>query len=861
VSGVAPAAAGESPAARLTSLRTRLGLSQEQLARELGVSFASVNRWESGHTRMSARALRALAEFEARTAAATPAPPGEPVDEAGAGPAPPDAPPETGGSAGPGPRGSLPVAQSSFVGRSSELAALSRLLGESRLVTLLGPGGAGKTRLAIEALRRLPATAEVTFIPLEPVRRPDTLLSAVALGLRVRDQPGLDLAASVEAALRAAPRTVVLDGAEHLRAEVADLVSRLLGSVPGLRIVVTSRLLLGAEGELCWTVPPLTCPSAAEPASGVASSDAVQLFMARARERLPGLTDADVAPHAIAELCRRLDALPLAIEMIAGWVGTLSVQEILQQPAVLLDEETAGDGTGRRLADVMRASYDLLRPDQQRLLPVLSVFAGAFTLDDAQAVSGGGPAVARLIRGLVDSSWLSVIRGAERNRFAMLETMRAFAAALPAGPDDDGPDPRARHAAHFAALAQASETGLAGPDAADWNARLEAAAADFAVAFGWAEETGHTGLGLELSASLWRWWLQSGRLTVGRGWLNRFLDRAGGRRDEPTGSACCAAAILAAENGDYAEATRLGRLALGIFEQLGLPARTALAATVLGSAHRYLGERAAARRCFERAMSLRETIGDRQGVSTALNNLALLEGDDGNLDRARELFEQTLAIKRQLGDRQSLALGLNNLSDVLIRAGRLDEAVPVLAEAAGFAAELGNPQLVGTVRCNQGDVAARQLNWPQAAEYYQEAMAAHQQAGHANDAVLAMIGLGRAEHGLGRTAAAVARLRDAEVIAGQIASPQRLAEVRAALAETGPAPGAGELPDGLTARQAEVLRLLAGGRSNKQIASELFLSPATVERHLATIYRKLGLAGRVGATRYAVRHGLAGPPG
>jgi non-specific serine/threonine protein kinase len=833
----------DSPAARLASLRARLGLSQEQLARELGVSFATVNRWETGHTRMSPRAARALAEFEARGAAGPPAAP-EPVGRL------PSAAmaPET-----------LPVAQSSFVGRADELAELCALLAQSRLITLIGPGGVGKTRLAIEAIRRQPAAADVAFIPLEPVRQPELLMSAVAFGLRVRDQPGMTLQASVEAALHTMPRLVVLDGAEHLRAEVAELVSRLLSSVPGVRIVVTSRLLLGAPGEVCWTVPPLTCPSAAAPVSDIASSDAVRLFMARAGERLPGFSSADVAPHAIAELCRRLDSLPLAIELIAGWVGTLSVHEILQQQAVLLDQEVFEDGSpgGRGLADVMRASYDLLRPEERALLPVLSVFAGAFTLDDAKAVSGAGPALPRTIRGLVDSSWLAVTHGGQHNRFTMLATMRAFAAAL-LDEQGDGPVLRARHAAHFAELARSSEPGLSGPDEAGWNTRLEAAVADFGLAFGWAEESGGIDLGLDLGASLWRWWLRSGRLTVGRDWLGRFLARAGQRRDERTGSAFCAAAILAAENGDYREAIRQGQLSLAIFEQLDLPARTALAATVLGSAHRYLGDSAAARRSFERALDLRQRTGDRQGVSAAMNNLALLEGDDGNLGRARELFEQTLAIKRQLGERQSVAVGLCNLADVLIKTGRLDAATSSLAEAAGLAADVGNPQLIGTVHCNQGDVAARQQHWPEAAEHYRAAMVAHQQVGHTNDAVLAMIGLGRADFKLGRADEANRLLRDAEVIAEQLASPQRLAEVRAALAEVG-AKVSGVLPDGLTARQAEVLRLLAAGLSNKQIASELYLSPATVERHLATIYRKLNLTGRVEATRYAVRTGLAGP--
>ena len=569
-------------------------------------------------------------------------------------------------SSPPAPAGpTLPVAQSSFIGRDRELGELVGLLESSRLLTLIGPGGAGKTRLAVEAVSRAAPAVPVTFIPLETVRQPE-LITALAAGVRVPDQAGVPLAESVAAALAETPRLIVLDGAEHLRDAVAALAGQLLGAAPAVRIVVTSRVLLGAPGEVCWTVPPLDCPSAAAGVADIAGSDAVQLFVARARERLPGFSVEDVPPHAIGELCRRLDGLPLAIELIAGWVGALSVREILQQRAVLLDQDAPGAGPsrGRRLVDVVRASYDLLQPEEQRLLAVLSVFAGSFTVADAQAVSGAGPAVAHLIRGLVDSSWLVVTRGSEHNRFSMLDTMRTFAAARLAE-SGTGPAVRQRHAEHFAVLAQGSETGLVGRDAAEWTARLASATADLDQALHWLEDHGDLRLGLDMGAAMWRWWLLRGRLSYGRAWLGRLLARAGQRHDESAGRAFCSAALLAAENGDYGEAVRQARLALRILEPLGAPDRTATAATVLGSAYRYLGDLAAARRSFAMAMKLRAGLGDRRALSAALNNMALLEVDDGDLARARELFEQALVIKRQLGERRSLAIGLANLGDLL----------------------------------------------------------------------------------------------------------------------------------------------------------------------------------------------------
>jgi predicted ATPase/DNA-binding CsgD family transcriptional regulator/DNA-binding XRE family transcriptional regulator len=835
---------------RLRHLRRRLGLSQEQLARRLGVSFATVNRWESGRTQISARSLATLAELEESVAA----------DGAD-------------GPGGPGDSTALPVARSSFVGRERELAELAQLLLQARLITLIGPGGVGKSRLAAQVLGRRPADADVVFVPLEQVRYPRTLASALASRLQVHDQQSTPLIQSLQAALSAGKRKLLLlDGAERLADQVAELAGELLDAVPELRIVVTSRVVLGVPGEVCWTVPPLGSPAASAETADIADSDAVRLFIARASERLPDFRASDVAPGAIAELCRRLDGLPLAIELIAGWVGTLSVREILQQRAVLLDSEPAqrgqpGQHGGRRLADVLQVSYDLLTAEQQRRLAMLSVLAGPFRIADVQAVLDvDGPTAIATTRALVDSSWLMVTRGGEQNVFSLLETIATFT-ALQLEKSKDGPAARRRHALHFASVAAESELELAGPDAADWAARLESAVPDLDLAMHWAGENGDTDLGLHVSSALWRWWLFSGRLAVGRDWLGKFLTTVGDRTDEVTGRAYCAAAVLAAENGDYSEAVRQAELAMAIFGPLGLKTRMTLAATVIGSANRYLGNHEGARRGFERAMELRAELADRRGMSVAINNLALLELDEGNTDRAQRLFEQALAIKREFGERRSIAVGLANLADVLIRTGQWDAAETVLTEGAGLAA--GNPQLIGTIACNQGALAAHRQDWALATERFEAAIAASQAGGHPHDVIEAMIGLARVRAQAGDQPGAVARLRAAQALAAEIGNPQLLAAAEAALAEISqpdaasasqPQPSRPSLPDNLTRRQAEVLVLLAAGLSNKQIAAELYLSTATVERHLATIYRNLGLGGRVEAARFAMEHGLAAQP-
>jgi predicted ATPase/DNA-binding CsgD family transcriptional regulator len=849
------------------------------------VSFATVNRWESGRTQLSARALTALAELEAEVAErSTSRAGGSSASTSSAGSSRPGSSSvsgqaQSGARSNTTPADQLPVARSSFVGRARELEELAALIGRSRLVTLIGPGGAGKTRLATELLSRDFADACLVFMPLEQVRDPRTLSASLASRLRVHDRQGIPLIESIRDTLAASPRLLLLDGAERLADQVAELVGDLLASVPELRVIVTSRVVLGIPGEVCWTVPPLACPSVTADASDIAASDAVQLFIARASERLPDFRASDVAPHAIAELCRRLDGLPLAIELIAGWVGTLSIREILQQRAILLDSEPSqvGQHSGRRLADVLQVSYDLLSPEQQRRLAMLSVFGGSFRIDDIQAILGIDALTAvATTRLLVDSSWLVVTRGPQQNLFSMLETIKTFA-TLQLEKTGDGPAARQRHALHWASVAADSEQGLGGPDAAEWTRRLEVASPDVYLALHWADEHSDTDLGLDISASLWRWWLVRGRLAIGRKWLARFLTQAGQRDDERAGRALCSAAVLAAENGDYPEAIRTAERAMAIFEPLGLKLRMTLAATVLGSAHRYLGDTETARLNFETAVRLREELGDRRGLSIAINNIALLELDLDNTGRARELLEQALSIKREFGEQRSIALGLANLAAVLIKTGEWDAAERLLDEGVVMAD--GNPQLIGTFRANQGELAAHREEWAVAAEHFRAAIAASEAGGHPHDSIEPMIGLGRVYHQTGQHDQAISELRRARALAADIGNAHRLAEADAALAEiTGPsdtappesaarvspAPASGpphraSRPGNLTARQADVLRLLAAGLSNKQIAAELYLSPATVERHLATIYRNLGLAGRVEAARFAIDHGIADP--
>ena len=823
---------GTDPPIRLRELRAALGLSQEKLARRLGVSFATVNRWETGRNPISERAasvLRELAEQARRPAA-------EPVAAV-----------------------ARQEPRSEFVGRERELDRLRGLSSANRLLCLVGPGGVGKTRLAVELARSLDSVLPTTFVELGSIREPRLVTSFIAARLGARDRPGATGAQALSAAIGTAPRLLVLDEAEQVRDEVADVAAKLLADAPALRILVTRRRALGAHGERTWAVPPLECPPPGADQRAYAESDAVRLFAARARERVSRFDLAGADLSRVGELCRRLGGLPLAIELIAGWIGTLSVAEILAHQATLLDGRPGVPGEADLLRGVIEASYALLDEAERALLPRLAVFAGPFTLSDTSAVTGIAlPELIHSIRALAEASWLQVHGDGPENRFVLLETIRSYAARMQTAANG-GQALRERHARHFAALAVASEDGLTTPDAADWLSRMDASWPDVEQALAWACTEGESELRLGAAAGLWRWWLTSGRLAEGRTWLGRVLAGPHDRTGLPAARALAAASVLAVENGDYPSAAEQGAAALRIFEAHGDRKAAAFAATAVGSAHRYLGDNAAARRYFERSMHLRRQLADRRGVSVSLNNLALLALDEGELERALELFEESLLIKRQLGEPRAVAVGLVNLSDVLLRTRRLDRAGHAVEEALVLAEGLGDRQLSGTLLCNQAQLDEERGDWESAAAHYAEAIGGHRAAGQRHDVVVALIGLGRVLHRLGRGGEAVKQLRDAEAIATEIGNSTHLASVRAALAEVG------ELsrippPTGITAREAEVLGLLGRGMTNREIAARLYLSVSTVERHLATVYRKLGLRGRVEAARYAVANGLAPAP-
>ncbi len=863
-----PGPPAESVPERLLALRAALGLSQEQLARRLGVSFATVNRWERARTVPGTAALEGIAVLEgtaveATTGQATTASP-------------------TGGRARSAPAGNgdgvqpagdddpvrAPVAPgSSFIGRRAELEQLSALVVRERLVTVVGPAGCGKTRLVVElAGRGLGGATLHGFVRLARVPDGDQLASAVMSDLGLRGSANL---AEDDLVARFAARAglLVLDNCEHVREAAGSLVARLLARCPELHVLTTSRELLGLPGEAVVALAPLPVPPAGAPPERAVASDAVALFLSRARSRGASVGEEAATIDAIADVCRMLDGLPLAIELAAAWAGMLQPREIaerLDDRFAMLVRAAGDEPRHRTLRAAIEWSTELLAPGERYVLARLSVMRGRFGLADAAAATGVSVDELLLrLRRLVESSWVIAEPPANpgrQTRYRMLETLRAYAYELLAK-SGELEETNERWCGYLVERAEALAPRLLGSEQSSAVEELDDLAPDLAAALTWAETRGEPEVGVRLVAALWNWWLVKGRVGEGRRIAEAFLAMPL-RASDPLAVARTlhASAIFCCEQGDYATAELRGRAALQRFVELDELLGKGDSCRVLAIIARFRGDLDGAGQLLTEAIEAYRACGDERGIASALNNLAALVLDGGDLARARSLLEESITAKRRLGDRRSLASSLVNLADAVVRDGAPASALPLVDEARQIATELGDRRLLAFVEHNFGDAELGSGRPAAAVHHYEHALALFEELDTMRDVALALCSLGRALGETGARAAAVDALRRSERLAVELGDSQRGAEARAALVALGEVPRRGALPGKLTRREVDVLALLAAGSSNREIAEQLVLSVATVERHVANVYAKLQVRSRVEAARYALRHGLAAPP-
>jgi len=594
---------------------------------------------------------------------------------------------------------SLPEPMHSFIGRVRELAEVEQRLGEVRLLTLLGTGGLGKTRLALQAARALLGEFAdgAWFVELAPLSDPRQVPQAVASALRLKEEPGRPVLETLLQHASSREMLIVLDNCEHVVDAAAALTHRLLEAGGGVRVLATSREPLRVPGEVCYPLPPLELPASDGPVdvARAQGAEAVRLFVERARAVRSdfALTESNVA--AVVEICRRLDAIPLAIELAAARVRMLSIAQIAQR----LDDRfrllTGGDRTVLPRQQTLRAlidwSHDLLSAPEQALLRRLAVFAGGWTLEAAEAVGADG-AVARddvldLLGRLVERSLVSMESGGRRYR--LLESVRAYALEH-LERADEADATRTRHLAHYVDVAQRASKALWGSEQGAWVARLDQERENLLLAHRWCDRaTDGARHGLVLVAKLQLYWMPGGLLEPGYRMTLEALARPGAQaHDEARCGALYAASQLAFFLGRLDAAMAHGAESLAIARELGFEHRAIDALLIMGCAAEDAGRPDESARVYAEAVERARRFGDHGRLSYALNGLGghYMETDP---EAGIPLFEESLQLAREVGDEDSVAVTLQNLARCQLRTGRLEAAAGGLREALQIALRIG----------------------------------------------------------------------------------------------------------------------------------------------------------------------------
>ncbi len=773
----------------------------------------------------------------------------------------------------------LPVPLTPLIGREREVAALVDLLGQEgvRLVTLTGPGGTGKTRLAIRVTEVLQGEFAdgVAFVGLAPISDPTLVLPTVAQALGVRAAAGRPLMEQLADVLRERAVLLILDNFEQV-VDAAPHVTDLLTAAPCLRVLVTSRVPLRLSAEHRFPVPPLSLPApvSSPHLADLAQSEAVDLFIVRAKAVRPDFTLTPANVDAVPAICARLDGLPLAIELAAARVGILPPQALVKRLEQRLVMLTGGARDLPERQQTMRRtiawSYDLLSPEEQTLFRRLAVFVGGFTLEAAEVVGhdhGGHVSILDGLVSLVESSLVREIGTANgAARYAMLETVREYGLEQLTASGEAGAV-RDRHAAWCVTLADQADPLLLRPNQETTLEELEADHPNLRAALDWLEATGAVEPAVRLAGAL-RWF-----------WLTR---------------------------GDYREGTDRLERALGLGGAAGVPpAALARALTGLGFLSTMRGDYDQAIAVLTEALALARMAGDARETGWALHGLGITTGHAADYLRAEQHFAEALDVFRDLAtwqpaERPRVAAVFADLSWVAAGRGDVDLALARSEAALAEARALGFTWLVGLIMVSLGPVSRKAGNDGRALACYREAMAIGAAQGdrriiaHALEGVAGVAGargqVARAARLLGAAAALFERIGVFYNAARSSLQAQELAAIRSALGDatfaavreagraltleeavaeaedlvqaidnliphpTGERPTGG---NGLSPREVEVLRLVAAGKTDAEIAEALFLSKRTVGTHLTNILAKLDLANRAEAAAWAVRHGLA----
>jgi len=596
-------------------------------------------------------------------------------------------------------RGHLaPEGRPSFLGRAKEISEVKAAIDAHSLVTLTGPPGIGKTCLALQAAERTPDGS--TVADLARVNDPELVPGALASALSLREEPSRSLTDTIVADLCDRRLLVVLDNCEHVMGACAQLVDDLLRRCPSVRVLATSREPLSVAGELVWQVPPLSLPAASESdLAELLKSEAVRLFVERAASVEPEFALNTYVGPALGEICRRLDGIPLAIELAAARVGVLTPPEIARRLDDRLDLLTTGSSSNsprhRTLEAALAWSYQLLGSSERALLRRLSVFAGPFDASAAEAVCSdnelGAAVIADLLGQLVAKSL--AVADTTIGRYRLLETVRAYAGER-LEEAHEAALVREAHARFYLALAEEAESKLTGPHQQRWFDRLERERCDFCAAVEWSAGHGRGEWALRLAGALVIFWRVRCHFSEGRHLLEAALAAGDAASPALQTKGLWGAGLMALMAGDLEVATPMLEKSLAECRDLGDLQGCARALLVLGSC-RQQSEHPGVLSLFEESAALARKAGDPWCLALALAFGGLEHVNRLALSSARPLFEECLEISRQAGDKQSLRLGLLGLGQVAYYEGDFRSAEPLLEEVVAVAEELGDDYTKG----------------------------------------------------------------------------------------------------------------------------------------------------------------------
>lgn len=593
----------------------------------------------------------------------------------------------------------VPAPPTHFIGRLQETQAVCARLQDPhvRALTLTGTGGIGKTRLALEVAHQLRFDFEdgVHFVDLAPLTDAALVVDAVAHVLNVPEQLGQDRAAALRAYLQPKHLLLVIDNFEHVL-PAAPLVADLLAACPALKVLVTSREPLNLRAEQQVALEPL------------GDVEAVQLFVERAQAVSAQFATTEDHAATYSEICRRLDGLPLAIELIAARARTLAPIEMLRQLDRPLQALTHGPSDApprhQTLRSAIQWSYELLNPEEQRVFRQLSVFAGGCTIEAAQAVIGESTSVWPTLEALNQASLLQQRGSAGETRFVMLETLREFAAEQ-LSEQGEADVAQERHARYFARFAESVEPELYSPDRAIWMQRLDVDHDNLRSAVAWCIEHAPV-IGLQIAAALDRFYLQRGYIREGQTWLKALLDRAYLAPPPLRAKALMISGILLYHSAQYAAATADLTDSLDLFEALNSDQESvARVHNVLGNVAYDQEQLDRALEHYRGAIDIRRRLGNRFGVASVLNNLALCSHARGELDEAEALFTESLSLYRAIDDRWSAGSSLGNLASLALTRGDASRARDLYQASLDIRRELGDLRGAGLALNGLGQTA------------------------------------------------------------------------------------------------------------------------------------------------------------